>query len=349
MIVDESDVIESRDMVLSEIAEDFRIVRFDNRDDAFFHPGMPSFSDNYIAVGKDPVKLFDRDGGYICDIGAVGNGPGEYSIGAYDVLVDEEAGRIYVVDFNRVVNAYDLQGNFVGNITVGAPLHKGKLFKHPDGTLSAVHLCFKEDDSPFVAANFDADMAHGDTVRYAYAPQLAVGGQDESGAKIGFGNEVWSYRCGDTMTFHTTFNDTLYAYNNEANRLDAVFTLDMSPERRGDAYYVYQDLPGVVLANIVGGDNGGTVVVDKSSLSAVRLGKKVNDYFFDLEGWGWSFHDGYAFGIYEPMMMHDRLQKAIDEGRVAEGRLQEVREFMATLNENDNNVMLVARLRGADR
>ena len=346
LVVDEADVSETRDIKLSDIANDFRIVRFDNRDEAFFKPGMPTFSTNYIAAGKDPVKLFTREGKYITDVGAIGNGPGEYNIGAYDKMIDEESDRIYIMDFNRSINSYDLRGNFIAKIPFPANINKGKLFKNPDGTMSIVHLGFREDDYPFVAANFNPAMNPGDTIRYVAAPQLMCNLIDrQQNATVGFENEVWSYRCDGENTFHTTFNDTLYSYNNRTDALEARFVLDMKSERKDGAYFVYQPTPHYIFANIVGGGNQGTIVVDKQQMQAFRLGKRINDYFFGLDHIGWNFHDGYVFGIYEPLALSDRLQKAIDEGNVSEEQIGPLREFMSTLHENDNNIMIVARLR----
>lgn len=345
IIVDESKVTDTRDIKLSDIASDFRIVRFDNRDEAIFKPSMLSFSDNYIAAGKNPVKLFDRDGKYLCDVGAVGNGPGEYNVGAYDVLIDEPAGKIYVAGFNNKVNSYDLQGNFTGEIKIGRKLNKAKLFRNADETLSAVQLCFREDDdNQFVAATFPVSMTGSDTVRYAFAPQLMSGMVDGEGKTVGFNNEIFSFRCNYRPTFHTTFNDTLYHYDTEINRLNAIFTLDMDSERKDGAFFVYYDLPDHIMANIVGGDHNGTVMVDKNTLEAWRVGKKINDYFFDLDGWGWSVHDGYVYDYFEPSELQSSLEKAIDEGKISAKHLDKARSLIATLHENDNNIMIIARL-----
>lgn len=346
MVVDEQDVTESRPLFLSDIAEDFRIVRFDNRDEALFDAGgIPAFSDNYIAAGRTPVKLFTRDGSYICDVGGVGNGPGEYYISAYDVLIDEPADRIYIAGFGKAVNSYDLRGNFKGTVRLPRPLNKGKLFNNGDGTISAIQLCFRDrDNDPFVAATFPASTADGDTVRYVFAPQLATNFIDEEGYAVGFNNEIFSFRCSGRPAFHTTFNDTLYNYNAEANRLEAIFTLDMDKNRKGEGYFVYKELPAHILVYVVGGDNPATIVVDKSGMKAWRVDKTVNDSFFNL-GLGFNVHDGHVFGIYEPMELHDRLQKAIDEGKIADSDREKVDKFMATLHENDNNIMILARLR----
>lgn len=348
IVVDESEVKETRDIYLSEIAEDFRIVRFDNEEEAFFSGFMPSFSENYIAIGKKPVKLFTKDGKYLCDIGGVGNGPGEYS-SAYDVLIDEPAGRIYVAGFSKNLNCYDLKGNYVGNIAFPKPLNKGKLFKSPEGTISAVQLCFKEyEDNHFVAANFNP-LDAGDSVRYVFSPQLEISIKNEEGATVGFNNEVWSYRCSDRQSFHTTFNDTLYSYNPQENKLDAIFKLDMLPERKGSSFFVYRELPDLILADIVGGDNSGSIALDKHNKEVWRVGKMINDSFFNLRYGCRGLHDGYIFEVYEPLELKEKLEKSIEAGDVADSDRAKIDSLLNTLHENDNNLLFVSKLKQSKR
>ena len=68
------------DIPLSELVEDCRIVRFETSDEALFKAWWIEVSDNYICVRQQSnvVKLYDKDGKFLCNIGAMGNGPGEY-------------------------------------------------------------------------------------------------------------------------------------------------------------------------------------------------------------------------------------------------------------------------------
>lgn len=347
IVVDESLVSDEKELYMSDIAEDFRIVRFDRRDDALLKRGYPYFSDNYIAVKCDdlPAKLFRKDGSFVSDIGGRGGGPGEYDA-VSNLLIDEAAGRIYLLDFRSNVKIYNLAGEFLSETKIGGDIHKGKLFRNDDGTLSVVHLCFADvDKDPFVAATFNPDPAPDDTVRYSFIPQLGIKGKWREEGFSPYDNEVWSYRSsGDRLGFHTTFNDTLYYYDALNNKLDAGFLLNMSPERKDGAFFVYQELPDCYIATIAGGDNKGNIFVDKNTLEAWRVSRKVNDYFFDL-GWGFSINDGYTFAVYEPLQLAENLQKAMDEGKIADDRMDEVRAFIDTLDEDDNDIMIMARLK----
>ena len=62
---------------------------------------------------------------------------------------------------------------------------------------------------------------------------------------------------------------------------------------------------------------------------------------------GWNFRYGDIFDIYEPLELIDWLQEAIDEEKVSDEHLAPLREFMGALKENDNNIMLVTRLRSS--
>ena len=55
-------------------------------------------SDNYICVRQQSnvVKLYDKDGKFLCNIGAMGNGPGEYPVTIYDGSIDERGGHIFL-------------------------------------------------------------------------------------------------------------------------------------------------------------------------------------------------------------------------------------------------------------
>ena len=66
---------------LSYFADELQIVKLDNRDEALVPVRNVIVSDNYILVwGKDqtPFKLFDKSGKFLANVGAFGQGPGEY-------------------------------------------------------------------------------------------------------------------------------------------------------------------------------------------------------------------------------------------------------------------------------
>ena len=93
--------------------EDCRIVRFETSDEAMFNAWWINVSDNYICIRQESnvVKLYDKDGKYLCDVGAMGNGPGEYSMTVYDEIIDEKGGHIFFSPFyGKKIMMYGLDG-----------------------------------------------------------------------------------------------------------------------------------------------------------------------------------------------------------------------------------------------
>ena len=89
VVLDEAKVTEKKTVKLSDLVEDFQVVRFDNKDEAFFKAFWINCSDNYICIRQsgNPIKLFDKSGRYLGNVGNIGQGPGEYNH-FYDILLD---------------------------------------------------------------------------------------------------------------------------------------------------------------------------------------------------------------------------------------------------------------------
>ena len=80
-VCDASKVFELRRMNLSEWISDFKMICFENSDTAFFKAWKVYITEHYIGILQDamsPFKLFDHNGRFVCNIGRIGEGPGEY-------------------------------------------------------------------------------------------------------------------------------------------------------------------------------------------------------------------------------------------------------------------------------
>ena len=89
-VCDQKQLNDTLQIPLSLLAENLEIIRFDNRDEALMGEQMVIVSDNYLLVWNQehPVRLFDRKGNFLANIGANGQGPGEYQA-LYDAQIDE--------------------------------------------------------------------------------------------------------------------------------------------------------------------------------------------------------------------------------------------------------------------
>ncbi|MFV0396700.1 MAG: 6-bladed beta-propeller [Bacteroidales bacterium] len=342
IVCDEAKVTETREVKLSELVDDVEIIYLDNRDEAFFKFQSMAISDHYMCIWQrdgGAAKLFDRTGKYLCDVGSVGQGPGEYRA-VYDVLIDEKAGCVYVASFiGEFIYKYDLNGTFIKKIDFEETVNKPRMYLESDGSLSLVHLCFKDRGSQFSAANI---FGPGDSIKYVYVEELTTNFKDKEGKKVGADQEIWSYRNENDFPFMLTSTDTLYHYSSVRNEINAHFTVKMDPEKKGDAFFIFNELPNHFLVFIVG-EKGKTILINKESHEAYNV-KLVNDQMGGMDVFP-RFQDGYFFNIYEPQVLKDKIDEFIQSGSLSEDKKLELESLQSTLQENNNNVVLLGKLK----
>ncbi len=263
VVLDEAKVTEKKTVKLSDLVEDFQVVRFDNKDEAFFKAFWMYFSDNYICIRQsgNPIKLFDKSGRYLGNVGNIGQGPGEYNH-IYDILLDEKGQSIYVTPIvSDNVLHYDLTGKYIDKLRFGEKINKGRIFLSPDAsTLSLVHLCFRDAGDKFTGAN--VQLQNPDSVQYVYVEEIASNMKNQEGIRVGFNDEIWSYRNSADFPFMMTHTDTLYHYNSQTNKIQAAFTMSMDPDKKGDSYFIFKEWPHHYFVTIFG-EGGRSILVDK--------------------------------------------------------------------------------------
>lgn len=340
VVLDEEKVTEKKTVKLSELIENFQIIRFEDKDEAFFKANWLYFSDNYICVRQSaaPIKFFEKSGQYIGNVGNVGQGPGEYKF-IYDVLVDEKAQSIYVTSFSsEYILHYDLSGNYLGNIKLGGNINKGRLFSD-SSVLSLIHLSFKDRKDKFTGANIQ--IQEPDSIQYVYVEEIASRMTDKNGKRQGFNDEIWSYRNANDFPFMMTYADTLYHYNSQTNDIQAAFTMTMDPEKKGDSFFIFNEWPHDYFVTIVG--EGRNILVNKESLTAYEV-KFINDFMGNIECYP-TCQDGYFYQNWEPAQLKDKLEEVLSSGDCPEEQKSKLKAFMQTLNENENNILFLGKLK----
>lgn len=341
-VCDESEINETRETMLSELVEDFQVIRFENKEGAFFKPFWFYFSDNYICVKQDNevAKLFSKTGKFIANIGGMGQGPGEYKF-VNDVTIDEKGKAIYIALIgSEFILKYNMNGDYLRDIDLREKLHKPRLCIQPDSTLSLVHLCFKDLNEKFTGANIKA--ADNDSIQYIYVEALASNIKNQSGQKIGLNNEIWSYRNAPNFPFMMTHTDTLYHYDNKKNEIKACFTMKMDSEKKGDSFFIFNELPHHYFVFIVG-KNGRTILVNKEKQKAYDT-NIVNDYMGNIDVHP-RFQDGYYYETYEPLALKEILEEHLASGNCPNDQVEKLQILKETLKENDNNLLLLGKLK----
>lgn len=329
------------DVPLSEFVEDCRIIRFDNSDSAMFKAWFTLVTDQYIGVRQQsggPFKLFDKEGKFLHDIGSVGNGAGEYAVSIYDEVIDEKNGHIFLSPFyGRKIMMYGTDGKWIKDIPLPGQINKPKLSLNADGTLSVVHMPFQEGE-PFA---FQVDT-EGNILKQI--PATAV-------TKVSnFDGEVFSYKNGNDFDFLHTSIDTLFVYDPVGNRLLPEFTMTF-PNPKDKPIHLYYRLPNHFMVNYYfwgknGPENGGNILVDKQRNTSSHF-RLVNDFYGNLpiSNPGHSFYHGYFIRNLEPGQLAEQIENHLASGKCPGKDEKKLRELAASLDENDNNILFIGKIK----
>lgn len=342
---------DSLSIPLSQLTEELQIVKLDDREEALVGVNHTVISDNYILVkGRNPIpyKLFDKKGKFIANIGAIGQGPGEYNL-VYDEQIDEKNGRIYLFPWQtRQILVFDLQGNALEPIPLVNPAPKGRFYVKDDKVGVAI-LPFPNSPSVAWTQNMKGEVID------------SIPNSDKF-MVYDFSNELSAFRSSDNLSFFITTlatarADSLYHLDLNMTKLTPKFTIDF--EGREASIHEYIELPNHFTGNAsvvvyTTGPNGESVsdnkplffIVDKNSLKGGIFNLK-NDFLGNLEiGWApYSFNNGYFVQNYEPGSLIETLEKALTASDLSSDMRKKMEDLKNSIGDNDNNYILYAKMK----
>lgn len=335
---------------LSYFTEELEIIKLDDREEALVSAYRVYASDNFFltqASGNVPCKLFDQQGKYITDVGAFGQGPGEYQY-IYGGQIDESNERIYLMPWStQTLLVYDLDGNALPPI----PL-----------VYNAAKSLFQVKDNKVLIMG----EPHPNNASFIWVQDLKGNMLNEISSFIDFpfdySTEVFSFRNEDYIDFsHWTWTpraDSLYHVDLEKKKLTPRFTANF----KGDALkpHMYAEWPGyflgststivtVSMTNEKGemeikeeGDPPAYYIVDKETLKGAYFGL-VNDFFGERFDYPLILQDGHYLACIDPGDLEERIEKALKSGQLSENMQQKLAALQANMTENDNNYILYAK------
>lgn len=343
-LCDYSEVDETRDVKLSELIDSLVVVRFENKDNAYFKCQWMHFSDNYIVVrqhNNQPVLLFNKEGEFLTTIGSFGSGPGEYDTSIKDCIIDEQGKVIYLLPFvGPNILKYNFDGDYIGKIELPSWINKGKMSLQSDSILSVFHISLKDrDDVKFNGANINLN---NDSIRYVYVEQLATNLVSQ-GVKQGLENEVWSYRSASGFPISMTYTDTLYHFNTKNDKITACFTfkIDMEAHKNDVNYFILNEIPGYYLVYMVG--KAEDVLVDKEKRRAFKV-NFVNDFMGNIPA-TLKVQDGYFWADYEPQQFIELVESALASDECSSDQRMYFEGLRADITDDDNDILLIGKLK----
>ena len=334
MFVFSYDALNSRVAIvpLSNLVESVDMVQLESRDDAYFNPKFTTVTEKYIGVQDyryEPFKLFDRSGKFLCKVGSIGGGPGEYALPPYDVIIDEKNELIYLAPTaSDHIFVYNISGEFVKIITAPHRLKKAKLFL-TDNVLTVVNMPFKGD---VLAMQFDVNS--GQILNELDAPTHLIVQNVEG--------EIFSTKnTPGIFDVLNTSSDTLYHFDVQNNKFLPVFMLTHNlTEKPWKQYFqVNKDL----IMTWMEGKLHATDLKNKIS-SNINV---VNDYYGNMPALLSVVHtrNGYWVHNIQPEQLMDDIEKRLAESSCTESDRQILNTTLSTLKEGANNVVFLGKLK----
>lgn len=339
---------------LSYFTDDLEIIKLDDREEALVNAYRVLASENYfltMSSNNISCKLFDRQGRYICDIGAIGQGPGEYRY-LYSGQIDEVNNRIYLCHFSgESVLVYDLEGNILNPVPL--PQQTFKPLIQVDGD----EILIMSLPHPTVTSPIWMQNLKGDILYEIPSSNLNF--------EFDYSTEIFSHRnlTGQTDISFWTWTartDTLFHLDLQAKGLLPRFTADF----KGEALqpHMYYELPDYYLGNtstIVTvsrqteeggletykeGKEPAYYIVDKNSLKGTYYHIN-NDFLGGERANPFPFINGYMIECVDPGNLEERIEKALESGQLTEKNRARLTEVLENMTVNDNNYLLYAKMK----
>ncbi len=324
-------VTDTIDINLSDLVEDYKIVRFENSDKALFNTrAYPVVVDNYIGIrsfGTQPYLLFNHDGTLKCNVGSIGGGPGEYDRNIYDEAINEKTGEIYLApSISSKILVYNTDGEFLREITLEDRLNKPKIEVDNDGNITILHMPFDKEKTFAVQYNKDGMLKQ----ELKAAPQLVV--KD-------YNSDMFAYHNVPEFSFWLTSCDTLFHYDKKENKIYPKFTMDFG-EVDEIPFHVYNEIPSHYIISAP----KGVVAVDKKARTSNYV-KLKNDFFGHLRASMFNINNGWFFQVFEPGSLITRIERRLAESDCSAEDRKQLEEMLNSINEDDNNIMFIGKLK----
>lgn len=340
------------DIPLSYLTEELQVVQLDNRDEALVGGWVrTTVTDNYILVSNNkqtPYKLFTRDGKYITNIGAYGQGPNEYG-NTYAEQLDEANNRIYILPWQSdKLLVFDLKGNPQPPIPLCLRVPKGQF--RVDAKKSEVTVTVLPFEG-WPAVVWTQDL-NGNPKNVVRARHLTV--PRDFSNEVYMGNNTPNYEVMLMVIMPTPRVDSLYHYNYAQNSLEARFTVEY-PNKENIPWHGYTEYPRHFVGDVSfpvqtskntwGGTKPANYIVDKKTLhgSYFRL---YNDFLGtkQMEIWP-AFGHGYYIANMEPAQLKEKLEKELARKDMPGAVRKRTQALVKTLNEDNNNIVLFAKMK----
>ena len=331
-----------RSLKLSELIDSFQIVYFENSDKALFKFWKAYITEHYIGILQDgmlPFKLFDHKGGFKCNVGSVGQGPGEYTM-LYSSTIHEKDSSIWLIPFNgNCLLKYDLNGNCKVSIKT-RKMHKPVIRYEKDGTLTATNLYFKD-----IPGFLYLRLFREDSLRYMdEEKEYAFNAYDKEGNFSGFNHEIWFYNNTEHFTYMTTLSNQLYKYDIAAEQTRSRLSIISRPN--DNAYMILDELPSSFLIKIYSFDaKERKMIIANKFTQEAYYAKIQNDFMGNLPVTDFAPRDGWYYEMFEPIELIDLIETHLSDKALQMEDKKKLEMLLSSIDEEANNILFMGKLK----
>ena len=358
---DYSQMTEGQDtLVFSDLAAEPEFIALDSDTLDAFTAAKVLITENYLVkdaqaiLSKAPVRVFDRHTGrFICNVGHLGRGPGEY-LNSSQTFVDEDGGKVWIMDAADRIKTYDLtSGKYLGDVPLAyKPMGEfgaGSASFMVDGragTLTVMAVPYEEDSCPAIA--WCQDMSG--KILWEIPETGRQRTRTPSNTLVGTSFNIDGAL---DVSFESSGNwpDTLYVL--EGDVLQPVFTVNTRSLKSGSSLKSTL-LPGKVLSvltemqeympRIIIGVPVANVLTDLKSGKSVSYPTEIlNDFLGGYQG-GYSIQCGYLVQSIPAEEFLVVAPQALEQGTLTGSAAKRVRAILSDLQPTDNDVLMLAHL-----
>ena len=339
----EADVKEIITLPLSDIVDSLEIIKLDNREEALIGSYALLIGEHYIGAryaGK-PYKLFTRQGKFVCDVGAVGQGPGEYT-NLYDSQIDDKYDRIYLLPWpDRKILVYDLKGNYLHDIPLPFLMNKGAIRVDSERQRVCVtQMAFEDAPDPAVwVQDFKGNVLYrNDAVWPDYSNEFSI--SSRIGGYISF--SFLRYAPSDAT-------DTLYHYYPDDNVLRPMLAVVSQETRQVGA--AINEYPCFYTITLFGKNTNPEIPYTDIPVKRIIIQKETlrgagyelwNDLLGGIELNGHLSETGYVANM-EPGLLLEAIEKRLQEGDLSARDREFLAKWRDGISEEDNNYIIYGR------
>lgn len=339
-------------LLASEMFDEFELIKLEDTEDALTGGGKTWVSKNHIMIyDNNNVKLYDRKGKFIANVGARGQGPGEYSIAPYFMTIDEKQGKIYMMTYSASqINTYNVaDGTFAGSIPLAYESPKGFCkIDSENGLITVASMQFKDYKpcSPVWVQDFN-----GNIVSEVKRPDLGLTPDFSNEINPGMsqdGNELYHSQCIITELIA----DTLY--RSDGKTIHPEFTYDFGDKvpmhslRAFPKFYIMKVFGDPVMVSENSYTVGSTMpfVVDRVSLKGAPAELMIDPIgtLTVKKDWDYMSTPGYFTMSYDPGDLLDMLNAAPDSHPlINQDGLKRMEQLRNSIDPEGNHYVLIGR------